>query len=162
MAIQAWKFYPEFFSKNKNQKNSVLNFMKENIRMIENNKLENLNICCTASITHLFYLLDNLGKIKNEDGPLIYKTLVFLFMEEYDDELKREFMLDSFSNFFLVNIKFIDIFISPYFKQIKRVKNISIVDFNCIAVIIGHPRFSSEYALGLLYFYIFEYIFIIY
>ena len=151
MAAQAWKFYPEFFSKNKNQKNSVLNFMKENIRMIGNNKIENLNINCATSITNLFYLLDNLGKIKNEDGPLIYKTLVFLFIEEYDDELKREFMLDSFSNFFLINIKFpIDIFISPYFKQIKRVKNISIADFNFIAVIIGHPRFSSEHALDLL------------
>ena len=154
MATQAWKYYPEFFSKNKNAKNIVLNCMKENIRMIgscTNNKLEYLNINCAASISNLFYLLDNLGKIKNEDGPLIYKTLVFLFIEEYDDELKREFMLDNFSNFFLINLKFpIDIFISPYFKQIKRVKNISISDFNFIAVIIGHPRFNSEHALDLL------------
>ena len=156
MATQAWKYYPSYFSINKNIKNSVLNFMKENIRMPGsynnyNNKLENLNINCASSITNLFYLLDNLGKIKNEEGPLIYKTLVFLFIEEYDDELKREFMLDNFSNFFLINLKFpIDIFISPYFKQIKRVKNISIADFNFIAVIIGHPRFSSEDALDLL------------
>ena len=156
MATQTWKYYPSYFSINKNIKNSVLNFMKENIRMPGsynnyNNKLENLNINCASSITNLFYLLDNLGKIKNEEGPLIYKTLVFLFIEEYDDELKREFMLDNFSNFFLINLKFpIDIFISPYFKQIKRVKNISIADFNFIAVIIGHPRFSSEDALDLL------------
>ena len=156
MATQAWKYYPDFFSKNKNAKNSVLNFMKENIRMIgsysnNNNKLDNFNINCASSINSLFYLLDNLGKIKNEDGPLIYKTLVFLFIEDYDDELKREFILDNFSNFFLVNLKFpIDIFITPYFKQIKRVKNISIADFNFIAVIIGHPRFNSEHALDLL------------
>ena len=158
LATQAWKYYPSYFSLNKNIKNTVLNFMKENIRNPGsnyyntsnnyNNKLENLNINCASSITNLFYLLDNLGKIKNEEGPLIYKTLVFLFIEEYDDELKREFMLDNFSNFFLINLKFpIDIFISPYFKQIKRVKNISIADFNFIAVIIGHPRFNSEDAL---------------
>ena len=95
--------------------------------------------------------MNNLGKIKNEDGPLIYKTLVFLFIEEYDDELIREFMLDNFSNFFLLNLKFpIDIFLAPYFKQIKLVKNISMADFNFIAVIIGHPRFTCQHALDLL------------
>ena len=153
MATQAWVYYPDYFSKNKNIKNSVLNLMKENIRTLGsiNNKYENLNINVASSISNLFFLLNNLGKIKNEDGPLIYKTLVFLFIEEYDDEFKREFMLDNFSNFFLLNLKFpIDIFISPYFKQIKRVKNISMSDFNFIAVIIGHPRFNSEHALDLL------------
>ena len=102
-------------------------------------------------IANLFYLLNNLGKIKNEEGPLIYRTLVFLFIEEYDEELKREFMLDNFAHFFLINLKFpIDIFITPYFKQIKRVKNISMADFNFISVIIGHPRFTSEHALDLI------------
>ena len=153
LITQAWIYYPDFFKKNKNKKNSVLNFMKENIRTFGsyNNKYENLNINNVSSITNLFHLLNNLGKIKSEDGPLIYKTLVFLFIEDYDDELKREFMLDNFSSFFLMNLKFpIDIFLSPYFKQIKLVKNISIADFNFIAVIIGHPRFSSEHALDLL------------
>ena len=153
LVTQAWVSYPDFFVKNSQKKNSVLNFMKENIRIIGNynNKFENLTINCSTSIINLFYLLNNLGKIKNEDGPLIYKTLVFLFIEEYDDELKREIMLDNFSNFFLMNLKFpIDIFLTPYFKQIKRVKNISMADFNFIAVIIGHPRFTSEHALNLL------------
>ena len=101
MATQAWVYYPDYFSKNKNIKNSVLNIMKENIRTLGsiNNKYENLNINVASSISNLFFLLNNLGKIKNEEGPLIYKTLVFLFIEEYDDEFKREFMLDNFSNF---------------------------------------------------------------
>ena len=153
LGAQAWNYYPDFFLMNKNKKNVLLNFMKENIRTFGNygNKYENLNINNASSISCLFYLLNNLGKIKNEDGPLIYKTLVFLFIEEYDDELIREFFLDNFSNFFLLNLKFpIDIFLSPYFKQIKLVKNISMADFNFIAVIIGHPRFNSEHALELL------------
>ena len=153
MAAQAWNYCPDFFLMNKNKKNVVLNFMKENIRTFGNygNKFENLNINNASSISCLFYLLNNLGKIKNEDGPLIYKTLVFLFIEEYDDELIREFMLDNFSNFFLLNLKFpIDIFLAPYFKQIKLVKNISMADFNFIAVIIGHPRFTCQHALDLL------------
>ena len=153
MAAQAWNYCPDFFLENKNKKNVVLNFMKENIRTFGtfSNKYENLNINNASSISCLFHLLNNFGKIKNEDGPLIYKTLVFLFIEEYDDELIREFMLDNFSNFFLLNLKFpIDIFLSPYFKQIKLVKNISMADFNFIAVIIGHPRFTCEHALDLL------------
>ena len=153
LITQSWLNNPEIFTNNKNIKNTALNYLKENIRIYGNvnNKFDTININSISSIANLFYLLNNLGKIKNEDGPLIYRTLVFLFIEEYDEELKREFMLDNFSHFFLMNLKFpIDIFISPYFKQIKRVKNISMADFNFIAVIIGHPRFTCEHALDLL------------
>ena len=153
LITQSWLNNPEIFTNNKNIKNIALNYLKENIRIYGNlnNKFDTININSVSSIANLFYLLNNLGKIKNEDGPLIYRTLVFLFIEEYDEELKREFMLDNFSHFFLMNLKFpIDIFITPYFKQIKRVKNISMADFNFIAIIIGHPRFTCEHALDLL------------
>ena len=153
LITQSWLNNLEIFTDNKNIKNTALNYMKENIRIYGNfnSKFDTININSITSIANLFYLLNNLGKIKNEDGPLIYRTLVFLFIEEYDEELKREFMLDNFSHFFLMNLKFpIDIFLSPYFKQIKRVKNISMADFNFLAVIIGHPRFTCEHALDLL------------
>ena len=153
LITQAWLNNPEIFTSNKNAKSVSLNYLKENIRIYNNlnSKFDTININSISSIANLFYLLNDLGKIKNEEGPLIYRTLVFLFIEEYDEELKREFMLDNFSHFFLMNLKFpIDIFIKPYFKQIKRVKNISMADFNFIAVIIGHPRFTSEHALDLL------------
>ena len=153
LLTQSWLNNPEIFTSNPNIKNAALNYMKENIRIYGNynNKFDTVNINSTSAIANLFYLLNDLGKIKNEDGPLIYRTLVFLFIEEYDEELKREFFLDNFSHFFLINLKFpIDIFITPYFKQIKRVKNISMADINFIAVIIGHPRFTCEHALDLL------------
>ena len=153
LITQSWINNPEIFTNDKNLKNAALNYLKENIRIYGNlnSKFDTININSVSSIANLFYLLNNLGKIKNEDGPLIYRTIVFLFIEEYDEELKREFILDNFSHFFLINLKFpIDIFITPYFKQIKRVKNISMADFNFIAVIIGHPRFTSEHALDLL------------
>ena len=153
LITQSWINNPEIFTNNKLVKNAALNYMKENIRIYSNynNKFDTININSISSIANLFYLLNDLGKIKNEDGPLIYRTLVFLFIEEYDEELKREFFLENFSHFFLMNLKFpIDIFITPYFKQIKRVKNISMSDFNFIAVIIGHPRFTCEHALDLL------------
>ena len=153
LITQSWLNNPEIYTSNKNIKNCALNYLKENIRIYGNvnNKFDTININSISCIANLFFLLNELGKIKNEDGPLIYRTLVFLFIEEYDEELKREFILDNFSHFFLMNLKFpIDIFITPYFKQIKRVKNISMADFNFIAVIIGHPRFTSEHALDLL------------
>ena len=153
LITQAWLNNPEIFTNNKNIKNISLNYLKENIRIYNNlnSKFDTININSISSIANLFYLLNDLGKIKNEDGPLIYRTLVFLFIEEYDEELKREFILDNFSHFFLMNLKFpIDIFITPYFKQIKRVKNISMADFNFLAIIIGHPRFTCEHALDLL------------
>lgn len=78
--------------------------MKENIRIYGNynNKFDTVNINSTSAIANLFYLLNDLGKIKNEDGPLIYRTLVFLFIEEYDEELKGNFFWIIFPIFSLL------------------------------------------------------------
>jgi hypothetical protein len=114
----------------------------------------------------MFYLLDNLAKIKDENGPIIYKSLVFLFLEEYNELPKREFILNNFQNFFYYNLNVpIDILLIPYLKFLtnnnnyynndnynnenenndnNNNKNYDLIDFNFFSVIIGHPRFSPE------------------
>ena len=82
LLTQSWLNNPEIFSENKNIKNTALNYLIENIKFSGNdNKLDNINIKNISGIANLFYLLNNIDKIKNEDGPLIYRTLVSLFIE---------------------------------------------------------------------------------
>ena len=108
----------------------------------------------------MFYLLDNLAKIKDQNGPIIYKSLVFLLLEEYNELPKREFLLNNFQNFFYYNLNVpIDILLNPYLKFLNNNiennnnnNNYDLIDFNFFSVIIGHPRFSAEMAEKLIQF----------
>ena len=157
-----WIFHASKIPQNKSS--IILKYLKFYIRNTVS--LDNLNINEITSISNMFYLLDNLAKIKDENGPIIYKSLVFLFLEEYNELPKREFILNNFQNFFYYNLNVpIDILLIPYLKFLtnnnnyynndnynnenenndnNNNKNYDLIDFNFFSVIIGHPRFSPE------------------
>ena len=126
-------------------KNIILILFQENI-------FNNYNINCICSIIDLFLLLNKFGKIKNEDGPLIYKTLVYQFINQFENEFKKEIFLENFLNFFFTNLKFpIDLFLSPYLEKIYKTQIITLYDFNFISTILSHPRFTCENAFEIIY-----------
>ena len=132
-----WLYNSDYF--NEEMKNSTLKLFKESIRNTFNN--QELVLKDMISISHLFYLMEKFAKEKKENGPLLYKILVFLFIEEYDELPKREFFEENFSNFYLMNQTVpIDILITPYLKHLNNTKNYDICDFNFLAIILGHPR----------------------
>ena len=142
-----WINNPDIFI-NENNNNSIKNIL---LVIFQENIFNKYGINCVCSVVNLFLLLDKFGKIKNENGPLIYKTLVHQFISQYENELKREIFLDNFINFFFTNLKFpIDLFISPYLNKLKRIDNISLSDFNFISLIISHPRFTYENAFDII------------
>ena len=53
------------------------------------------NIYSTA-IFQIFYLMETFGKIKNKYAPQLYKIIVQLFIEAYDNKIKREIFLENF------------------------------------------------------------------
>ena len=140
-------FNNEYYD-NKNDtkiKNTLLIIFQENTL---NNKY---GINCVCSINNLFLLLDKFGKVKNEDGPLIYKALVYQFINQFENELKKELFLENFINFFFINLKFpIDLFLSPYLEKINQTQKIELNDFNFISIIISHPRFTCENAFEII------------
>ncbi len=136
-----WLYNSDYF--NEEMKNSTLKLFKESIRNTFNN--QELVLKDMISISHLFYLMEKFAKEKKENGPLLYKILVFLFIEEYDELPKREFFEENFSNFYLMNQTVpIDILITPYLKHLNNTKNYDICDFNFLAIILGHPRLKPE------------------
>ena len=119
---------------------SIVNFLKKGIR--EGNKKHTQII----SVIHLFRLMLVLGEEKDEYAPTIYKTLVFLFLESYDNAFLREQFLISFGQTLVKNDTSIpiNILLDPYLRQLKSSLNFDLSDFKFIAFILEHPRIGAD------------------
>ena len=153
LITSGWLHNPNIFNSNEdNIINANINDdeskLKKTILIIyQENTFSQYGINCISSIINLFLLLNNFGKVKNEDGPLIYKALVFQFINQFNDKYKKELFLNNFINFFFVNLKFpIDLFLSPYLDAINQNQVITLDDLNFFSIIISHPRFTCENA----------------
>ena len=118
--------------------NKIISYLNECIK----NNVQNI---FSTAIFQVFILMERLEKTKNKYAPQLYKTLVFLFLEEYDNELKREIILECFQKFFNKNNEVpIDILLEPYFKQLNSCLNYSICDFCFFIKILEHPRIENK------------------
>lgn len=116
----------------------ILSYFKECLRS------QVQNIFSTA-IFQTFNMMERFGKIKNKYAPQLYKNLVFLFLEEYDNELKREIILEGFEKFFNNNHEIpIDILLEPYLNQLNSSQNYIMCDFLFFLKIVEHPRIESK------------------
>ena len=89
--------------------------------------------------------MNRLGQIKNKYGPPLYKNIVLLFLELYDDIYKREFFLENFEKFFNNQQQIpIDIFLEPYLTQLTSVQNYNLSDLIFLFKMVEHPRIESH------------------
>ena len=147
MIAYGWINNPDIFN-DENNNNSIKNIL---LIIFKDNSFNKYGINFICSVINLFILLDKFGKLKNQNGPLIYKSLVHQFINQYENELKKELFLDNFINFFFTNLKFpIDLFLSPYINKLTKIENFSLNDFNFISLIISHPRFTCENAFDII------------
>ena len=100
----------------------------------------------STSIAQIMTLMDRFGKNKNKSGPQLYKSLVSLFLEGYNNEEKREFFLQNFEKFFNEEQQIpIDIFLEPYINHIITADNYNLSDFEFLFKMIEHPRIESKH-----------------
>ena len=119
--------------------------MEKIISYFKNCVRSNIKSVYSTSIAQIISLMDKFGKDKNKCGPQLYKSLVFLFLEGYDNEEKREFFLQNFEQFFNDEQQVpIDIFLEPYINQINNSDNYTLCDFEFLFKIIEHPRIESK------------------
>ena len=118
--------------------NQTINYFKMCI------KSNSLNIFGTAT-AQVFVLMDRFGQMKNKYAPPLYKNIVLLFLELYDDIYRREFMLENFERFFNAHQEIpIDIFLEPYLSQINSVQNWNSCDLIFLFKMVEHPRMESH------------------
>ena len=107
-------------------------------------KSDNGNIYATG-ISHIFYMMENFGKIKDKYAPQLYKIIVQLFLETFDNRIKRELFLENFEKFFNENQDIpIDIFLEPYLNKLNNCQNYDLCDFLFLLKIVEHPRIEGK------------------
>ena len=118
----------------KEKVNQTLSYFKNNIKESKE------NIWYTG-ICQMFNLMERFGKIKNKYAPQLYKIIVELFLETFDNEMKREIFLENFEKFFNENQDIpIDIFLEPYLNKLNNCQNYILDDFLFIIKMVEHPR----------------------
>ena len=106
-----------------------------------------------STISKIFILITNLGRVYNQHAPPLYKFLVSLFIEMYDDLQRREIFLLHFEKFLLEQKQIpIDIFFEPYMDTLKNTKNYNICDFDFLSQILKHPRIEYNDIMNILNF----------
>ena len=136
-SILADAFY-YFYPIDESTANKTISYFKSCI------KSNSLNIFGTA-VAQIFNLMNRFGQIKNKYAPPLYKNIVLLFLELYDDIYKREFFLENFEKFFNNQQQIpIDILLEPYLNQINSVQNYNLSDLIFLFKMVEHPRIESH------------------
>ena len=121
-----------------NNANKIITYFKENIK-------SNTQSIFSTGISQIFNLMEKFGKIKNKYAPHLYKNITFIFIEEYNNELKRELFLENFEKFLNNNQDIpIDILLEPYLNQINSCQNYGLSDFLFLLKIVEHPRIEAK------------------
>ena len=119
----------------------IMNFIKTCLK-------SDIKIIYSSAIVQIISLMDKFGRNKNKYGPQLYKCLVNMFLEGYNNEEKREFFLLNFENFFNNEQQVpIDIFFDKYINKLNSVDNYILCDFEFLSKILEHPRVESKYYL---------------
>ena len=116
-----------------------------------------------ASLSQLFRVLLSFSSERNTFVPVIYKCLIFAFVENHNDILIRDFIISNFNYVFIFILSIpVGILVEPYDKQIQLNLGTSyyfnINDLTFLTTVARHPRFNVKEAvltmdiLGKIYF----------
>lgn len=111
------------------------------------------NLVQFGTIAKMFGLLDHFSLDRSAYAPILYKSLTFALVENYEKNLVREFILDNFARTFASEPEMpVGILLDPYLKQLQ-VADVSIcnlADLNFFLVVCKHPRLNLKNAVQVL------------
>ena len=105
-----------------------------------------------TSICQLFRVLLVFSSERNSFVPIIYKSLIFNFIEYHHDLSIRELMLSNFNYLFKMILSIpIGIMVEPYVKQIQynlgKTYYFNMNDISFLTTIARHPRYNVKEAM---------------
>ena len=119
----------------------IANIIIDHLKQSINSDHQNIFV---SGVTQIFFLLEKFGESKIKYAPPLYKIMVNLFLENYNNLFKREFILLNFEKFFDDHQTVpIDIFLNSYFNLLVLSQNYSICDFYFLYKIFQHPRLND-------------------
>jgi len=113
---------------------------------------DNNHLVQFTSICQLFRVLLVFSSERNTFVPIIYKTLIFCFIEYHHDLAIRELMLSNFSYLFKVVLSIpVGIMVEPYVKQIQynlgKTYYFNLNDISFLTTVARHPRYNVKEAM---------------
>ena len=137
VSILADAFY-YFYPIDESLANKIIYFFKTLIK-------DNSMITFSTIVSVIFNLIEKFSQLKIKYAPQLYKDLVSIFLEVYDDIYKREFILENFEKFFNSQKQIpIDIFLEKYLSHLTLTQNYNLSDFEFLFRIVEHPRIESN------------------
>ena len=105
-----------------------------------------------TSICQLFRVLLVFSSERNSFVPIIYKSLIFNFIEYHNDLSIRELMLSNFNHLFIMVLSIpVGIMVEPYVKQIQynlgKSYYFNMNDISFLTTIARHPRYNVKEAM---------------
>ena len=138
-----WMKLPSVVESREEYANAILTVLKRGCR--DTSRL--LKFGCLAK---LFHLLDSFTNERNSYAPIIYKTLTFSLLENYENSVEREFILQNFIiTFNNISTIPVGILLEPLVKQLQVSSSIQIntIDFDFFMCVARHPRLSVRNAV---------------
>ena len=113
---------------------------------------DNNHLVQFTSICQLFRVLLVFSSERNSFVPIIYKSLIFNFIEYHHDLSIRELMLNNFSYLFKMILSIpVGIMVEPYVKQIQynlgKTYYFNMNDISFLTTIARHPRYNVKEAM---------------
>lgn len=113
---------------------------------------DNNHLVQFSSICQLFRVLLVFSSERNSFVPIIYKSLIFNFIEYHHDLSIRELMLSNFNYLFKMILSIpVGIMVEPYVKQIQynlgKTYYFNMNDISFLTTIARHPRYNVKEAM---------------
>ena len=108
-----------------------------------------------AKIAEMFKLLETFTVQKNSAAPALYKSLIFVLVENHDDDTTRQYVMSNFMQFFETSETIpVGILLEPLMKQFAESEgttyNYNTFDFEFFISLIKHPKLKLNDAIPLM------------
>jgi len=105
-----------------------------------------------SSLALVFKLLSHFAELKNPHAPLIYKSLTFSLLENFSDDVTREFILSNLASIFeTVPSIPVAIAVEPLVKQMQNSSDLlNVFDFEFLLTVAEHPKLQQTQAIQIL------------
>ena len=108
-----------------------------------------------VKIAEMFKLLEIFTLKKNSAAPVIYKSLIFVLVDNHQDSTTRQYMISNFIKFFSLSDTIpVGILIEPLMKQFSESEGVpydyNIFDFDLLTSLVNHPKLKLTDAIPIM------------
>lgn len=124
----------------------------KNIKILMRTNEKAIQYC---KVAEMFKLLEIFTVHKNPAAPVIYKSLIFMLVENYYEDTTRQYVMSNFVQFFESSESIpVGILLEPLMKQFIESEgttyNYNTFDFEFFISVVKHPKFKQSDAVTLL------------